>query len=207
MQGDWILYQIWGSQPGGSHYTRDALYTRSYGNSIVVATLRAECWCIEHAMQPILGNAKKNCDADGISESDFQLEVLGHALQNPRSSPNVTCFPQTDAWGFDPQRISCLLHHDLWFRCSRPIPEVNRRSFSFTQWTKSTMETLSMFFLFCWLQRAPVFISLITCGAEIMFLGGVIFAWNPVLYTFVDDGIFSDKCVTKNVSKVPFSDS
>ncbi len=31
IQGDWILYQIWGPQLGGLHYTRDALYTRSYG--------------------------------------------------------------------------------------------------------------------------------------------------------------------------------
>ena len=32
MQGDWTLCQIWGSELGGSHYTRDALNTMSYGN-------------------------------------------------------------------------------------------------------------------------------------------------------------------------------
>ncbi len=31
IQGDWILYQISGSELVGLHYTRDALYTRSYG--------------------------------------------------------------------------------------------------------------------------------------------------------------------------------
>ena len=35
-----------------------------------------------------------------------------------------------------------------------------------------------------------------------MFLGGVLIAWVPLLYTFIDDGIYKDKCVFNNVTQV-----
>ena len=50
IQGDWILYQIWGSEQGGSHYTRDALYTRSYGIILVTRELRCFTGLTWHAM-------------------------------------------------------------------------------------------------------------------------------------------------------------
>ena len=52
------------------------------------------------------------------------------------------------------------------------------------------------------MQKLATGISLAICGFEILFLGGVLFAWNPVLYTFIEDGIFADKCYHDNVTKV-----
>ena len=49
IQGDWILYQILGPElGGGSHYTRDALYTRSYG---IYRCSVASCWLSTGALE------------------------------------------------------------------------------------------------------------------------------------------------------------
>ncbi len=50
-------------------------------------------------------------------------------------------------------------------------------------------------------QNSSVALSLTICGLEIMFLGAVLFAWNAILYTFIDDGIYEDRCITINVTK------
>ena len=55
IQGDWILCQIWGSERGGSHYTRDALYTRSYGRSFWMGIISPEV-CVRPAR---CGNASR----------------------------------------------------------------------------------------------------------------------------------------------------
>ena len=35
-----------------------------------------------------------------------------------------------------------------------------------------------------------------------MFLGGTLIAWAPLLYTFLDDGVFKDQCVYINITEV-----
>ena len=37
-----------------------------------------------------------------------------------------------------------------------------------------------------------------------MFLAGVLIAWVPLLYTFIDDEIYSDKCEHNNKTQVRF---
>ena len=51
-------------------------------------------------------------------------------------------------------------------------------------------------------QEIRVIASLSICALECMFLGGVLIAWVPLLYTFIDDGIYKDKCVYNNVTQV-----
>ena len=51
-------------------------------------------------------------------------------------------------------------------------------------------------------QNVRTIISLTICSLECMFLGGTLIAWAPLLYTFLDDGVFKDRCVYNNITQV-----
>ena len=59
IQRDWILYQISGSELGGLHYTRDALYTRSYG---IFSECLSRVWSRQKSLvsSPVPGHKPKD---------------------------------------------------------------------------------------------------------------------------------------------------
>ncbi len=51
-------------------------------------------------------------------------------------------------------------------------------------------------------QKLKSVLSLAICMLECMLMGGAIFGWGPILYTFEQDDIYSEQCTNKNVTTV-----
>ena len=49
-------------------------------------------------------------------------------------------------------------------------------------------------------------VSLFLCMVECSLMGGALFGWGPILYTFEQQGIYEDLCTYKNITTVKGSD-